>query len=216
MKLKVSGIIMDLDGTLVDSRQAYREALRRTFAAFGFSDFDAKLVFEIPRRLEQGMSINDLLPTSDVKKFLSLYLDTYYTLTEKLSKPISGVDETLKKLHGKAKLALLTMRHAPGKIVKKELEKLGLAKYFQCVVTALDTPFPKPSPEPILACAQLLGVKINDCAVVGDSISDVKAGKAAGAITIALISGIFTRNELEQEKPDLIIENINALPDFIL
>ncbi|MCX8177137.1 MAG: HAD family hydrolase [Candidatus Bathyarchaeota archaeon] len=216
MKLKVTGVIMDLDGTLVDSRQAYREALRRAFAAFGFSDFDAKLVFEIPRRLEQGMSINDLLPFRDVEKFLSLYLDTYYALTEELSKPMSGVDETLKKLCGKVKLALLTMRHTSRNNVKRELEKFRLAKYFRCIVTALDTSSPKPSPEPILACAQLLGVNINDCAVVGDSISDVRAGKAAGARTIALLSGIFTRNELEREKPDLVIENINALPDFIL
>lgn len=216
MKLKVTGVIMDLDGTLVDSKQAYREALRRAFAAFGFSDFDDRLVFEIPRRLEQGMSIKDLLPIRDVEKFLSVYLDTYYALTEKLSRPMSGVDEALKKLYGKVKLALLTMRHVSRKNVEKELEKLGLAKYFQCIVTALDTSSPKPSPEPILACAQFLGVKMDDCAVVGDSISDVRAGKAAGARTIALLSGIFKRNELERENPDLIIENINALPDFIL
>jgi phosphoglycolate phosphatase-like HAD superfamily hydrolase len=50
---------------------------------------------------------------------------------------------------------------------------------------------------------------------VGDSVADVKAGKNAGAKTVAVLSGIFSHKELEREKPDLILENINQLPDFL-
>jgi phosphoglycolate phosphatase-like HAD superfamily hydrolase len=50
---------------------------------------------------------------------------------------------------------------------------------------------------------------------VGDSVADVRAGKNAGAKTIAVLSGIFTREELEKEKPDLIINDINELPSFL-
>jgi phosphoglycolate phosphatase-like HAD superfamily hydrolase len=54
-----------------------------------------------------------------------------------------------------------------------------------------------------------------ECVVVGDSVADIKAGKNAGIKTVAVLSGIFSREELESEKPDLIIENVNKLPDFL-
>ena len=59
------------------------------------------------------------------------------------------------------------------------------------------------------------GIETCECVVVGDSVADIKAGKAAGAITVAVLSGIFSREELEREKPDLILENVNKLPDFL-
>jgi phosphoglycolate phosphatase-like HAD superfamily hydrolase len=51
--------------------------------------------------------------------------------------------------------------------------------------------------------------------VVGDSVVDIRAGKNAGAKTVAVLSGIFSREELEKEKPDLILESVKELPDFI-
>jgi phosphoglycolate phosphatase len=54
-----------------------------------------------------------------------------------------------------------------------------------------------------------------ECVVVGDSVADIKAGKNAGAKTVAVLSGIFSREELEREKPDLILESVNKLPDFL-
>jgi phosphoglycolate phosphatase-like HAD superfamily hydrolase len=50
---------------------------------------------------------------------------------------------------------------------------------------------------------------------VGDSISDIRAGKSAGATTVGVLSGIYSRKELEREKPDLILESVNFLPDFL-
>ncbi len=215
MKLKVKGIIIDLDGTLVDSKEAYREALKKTYTATGLKNFNTNIMLEIPRRLEQNLLIDDLIPEGNIEKFLDTYLKTYYKLTENKAKPFPSMPKTLEKLSKKAKLALLTMRHVSGEKVRKELEKFCLAKYFHCVVTALDTPFPKPSPEALLKCAEQLGVKMDECIVVGDSVADIKAGKKAGAKTVAVLSGIFTRKELEREKPDLILENIKELPSFI-
>ncbi len=60
-----------------------------------------------------------------------------------------------------------------------------------------------------------MGLETCECAIVGDSVVDVRAGKAAGAKTVAVLSGIFTRRELEKEKPDLILENVRKLPDFV-
>jgi len=214
-KLKIKGIFLDLDGTIVDSKEAYLEAVKTAFKTMGQRMVNAKIVTEIPKRLEQNLPIKNLLKGIDVQKFLDAYLIAYYQATSLKTKPMPKISDTLKKLSKKAKLALITMRYVPKEKVIKELEKFGLAKYFQYVITALDTHDPKPSPEALIKCAKQLDIQMCECVVVGDSVADIKAGKNAGAKTVAVLSGIFSREELESEKPDLILESVNKLPDFL-
>ena len=214
-KLKVKGIILDLDGTIVDSREAYIEAAKAAFAAIGQENVDIKIAMEIPRRLEQNLSVNNVINGIDMQEFLDAYLKSYYNVTATKTKPMPNVSETLKKLSQKAKLALITMRHVPEEKVIEELQKFGLVRYFQVIVTALDTSQPKPSPEALIKCARQLGIQTSECAVVGDSVVDVRAGRNVGAKTVAVLSGIFTREELEMEKPYLILKSVNELPDFL-
>ncbi|MGB9714499.1 MAG: HAD family hydrolase [Candidatus Bathyarchaeales archaeon] len=214
-KLKVKGLLLDLDGTIVDSREAYLEAAKKAFTAIGEKNFDAKIVMEIPRRLEQNLPINDIVKAADTQKFLDVYLKAYYRITAEKTKPMPNVQDSIKKLAEKTKLALITMRYVPREKIIEELEKFGLAKYFLHVTTALDTHSPKPSPEALIKCAEKLRIKTCDCAVVGDSVADVRAGKNAGAKTVAVLSGIFSRRELAKEKPDLILESLSQLPNFL-
>jgi len=215
LKWRVQGIILDLDGTIVDSREAYIEAAKAAFTAIGQKTADMKIATEIPRRLEQNLPITNIIKETEAQKFIDAYLKTYYDVTATKTKPMLNISETLKKLSQKTKLALITMRYVPKEEVIKDLEKFDLAKYFQVVVTALDTHHPKPSPEAPTECARQLGIQTNECVMVGDSIADVRAGRNVGAKTVAVLSGIFTREELAMEKPDLILESINELPDFI-
>ncbi len=215
VKLKVKGILLDLDGTIVDSTKAYLEAAKAAYVAIGRKTVDTKIAMEVPRRLEQNLSINNIIKGRDAQKFLDAYLNAYYQATWLRAKPLPNVSGTLKKISQKTKLALITMRYVPKEKVFKELQKFGLAKYFQVVMTALDTQYPKPSPEALIKCAKQLGIPVSQCAVVGDSVADTRAGKTAGMKTIAVLSGIFTKEELEKEKPDLILKSINELPDFL-
>lgn len=214
-KLKAEGILLDLDGTIVDSKEAYLEAAKTAFAAAGERIVDVNTALEIPKRLEQNLPIDDLVRGIDAQKFLKVYLNAYYDATATKTKPMPKISETLEKLSKKAKLALITMRYVPREKIVEELEEFGLARYFKHVMTAMDTDDPKPSPEALIICAKQLGVKTSECLVVGDSVADVKAGKNAGATTIAVLSGIFTREELERQKPYLIIESVNRLPDLL-
>jgi phosphoglycolate phosphatase-like HAD superfamily hydrolase len=90
-----------------------------------------------------------------------------------------------------------------------------LTRYFKLIITSQDVKEPKPSPQAFLIAANRLGVSAKDSLVVGDSIADIKAGRLAGARTAAVLSGLFSREELEKEKPDLIIRDINSLPKFL-
>lgn len=213
-KFKVKGIFLDLDGTLVDSTPAYIEAAKMAFRAVGKTPPPTEVLLELPKRVEQGRYIDDITQgTTD--EFLPVYLDAYHAITDKETKLLPNVAATLEVLSKKAKLALITMRHVPNETLQKELDGYSIAKYFTHIVTALDTDKPKPDPEALIVCIERLDVDMCDCIIAGDSINDLRAGKAAGAKTIALLSGLYTKEELERENPDLVLADINELPDLI-
>lgn len=212
--LKVKGIFLDLDGTIVDSTEAYVEAAKKAYQTIGLQQPETKTALEIPRRIEQGFSMTDLT-NGETKEFLKAYFQAWYTVSREKTKLIPNVSETLKVLSQKAKLALITMRHVPKQAIITELECFGISRYFTHVVTALDTAKPKPSPEALIKCVQALDVNICDCIITGDSVNDIRAGKAAGAKTVAVLSGLFQYEELIKEHPDLILNDLTALPQFI-
>jgi phosphoglycolate phosphatase len=216
LKLRVKAVFFDLDGTIVDSKKAYLIAMKTALSKLRKQKaVNYELVTEIPRRLEQKLPIDDVIPGINVNKFLEIYLDAYYQATSTWATLIPNVSNVLEKLSGRVKLALITMRYVPQAKVTEELARFDLAKYFQYVVTGFDTHDPKPSPEALIMCAKQLNTKVNECAVVGDSVADVRAGKNAGTKTVAVLSGIFSRRELERENPDLILESVKDLPDCI-
>lgn len=213
-KLKVKGILFDLDGTLVDSKPAYLEAARLTFRKLGLDPLTDAAAIELPRRLEQKLPLN-LNIKNDLSTFLEIYFNSFYSISGLETKLISNVSKTLNSLSKKMSLALITMRSTPKKSLIKELEKFNIAKYFDTIVTALDTCKPKPSPEALLKCVNAMNLDVSDCIIVGDSVTDMRAGRAANVKTVAVLSGIFSLQELAKEKPNLILPNITFLPDFI-
>jgi HAD superfamily hydrolase (TIGR01509 family) len=213
-KLGLKGILFDLDGTLVDSKKAYTYSAKKACAKLRCESVVGSSVLEIPRKLELNLPLTDIV-AKDVSVFLKIYLKTYYEVTKTKTYPLPGVAKTLEMLSQNAKLALVTMRFVPKEQVINELSQFGLSKYFAHVVTALDTSKPKPSPEALINCVRTLGVQMCDCIMVGDSVSDVRAGKAAGARTVAVLSGLFSRQELFAEKPDFIIKDVTELPRIV-
>ncbi len=206
---------MDLDGTIVDSRASYQYALMNAFQKLDRLTTDETLVTEVPKRLEQGKDVSDLIGNLDPKEFLNIYLRTFYESTKERSRLLPGAKNALQKLSAKAKLGLVTMRFVPSEAVIDELKMLNIADYFTHVLTAMDTQNPKPSPEVLIRCAQQSYLDLCECAIVGDSVVDVEAGKQARMYTIAVLTGIYSREELERVKPDSILKSIVQLPDFL-
>ncbi len=211
---QTKGIFLDLDGTIVDSTGAYLEAAQIAFQTIGKKTPENQILLEIPKRIEQHFTIDDLTQ-GHKKEFMQIYLKSYYSATETKTKLFPNISATLEALSTKAKLALITMRHCPNQVIQKELDYFGIAKYFTHIVTAMDTTKPKPSPEALIQCVEAMDLEMCDCIIAGDSVNDVRAGKAAGAKTVAVLSGLFNRDELAKECPDLILPNISSLPEFI-
>jgi phosphoglycolate phosphatase len=95
------------------------------------------------------------------------------------------------------------------------LKNAGVDTLFEAIVTSDDVEKRKPSPDPLIACAQQLDIKPGNCVYVGDTTTDIKAGKAAGMQTVGVLTGFDDHAALETEMPDAIIENIQNLLEVI-
>jgi phosphoglycolate phosphatase len=63
----------------------------------------------------------------------------------------------------------------------------------------------KPHPFLVIAATQLLDVAPQDCVFIGDSISDIRAGRSAGVVVVGLAKSADRRNDLRDAKPDALI-----------
>jgi len=219
-RLKVKALLIDLDGTIVDITEPCIEAAKEAAYTLRLHNIDTKIGLEIAKKLQSNLSLDEVFAKFGIdksigKEFLKAFLNAWYTIAPMKSTTLPKVNMTLQKLSEHFKLALITRRNMPKEPIMRELERLGLTKFFKFIVTSQDVAEPKPSPQAFAKAANQLGVSIHDCAIVGDAIVDIQAGKSAGAKTIAVLSGLFSREELKKQKPDLIIKNINSLPNLL-
>jgi HAD superfamily hydrolase (TIGR01509 family) len=213
-KLIVKGILFDLDGTILDTRPAYLYAAKTALKLLGQPIPEEDRLLQIPKRLELKMPITDIVP-AQTQQFLILFLRTFYETASQRTIPAPYVGQTLQVLSQRMKLAVITMRYMSNAKVAEELRRHGLDGYFAHIVTALDTPKPKPSPQALVKAVEAIDVEMCACVIVGDSVVDVEAGRAAGAKTVAVTSGLYTLEELEAAKPDFIIKAISDLPSLL-
>jgi phosphoglycolate phosphatase len=220
VNLRVKAILIDLDGTIVDIDEPLIEAAGQTASSLGLRNIDPKIGLELAKELQTNSSPSKVFAKFGVEEkmrkcFLEAFLSMWHSIVPLRTALVPKADVTLHRLSESYLLALITRRDMPKEPIRNELERLGLMRYFRLIVTSQDVKEPKPSPQAFLIAADRLGVPADECLVVGDSITDIQAGRLAGARTVAVLSGLFSREELEKEKPDLIIRDINSLPDFL-
>jgi HAD superfamily hydrolase (TIGR01509 family) len=220
-KLEAKALLIDLDGTIVDSMEVFEAATEAAFSAVGHKSSSGKLGLEIARCLQLNRSLDELFEQNHVnealrEKFLSVFLQSFYTIAASRTKLLPDVENTLHVLSRDFSLALITRRHVSKTQVVKELERLHVSSLFGAVVTSLEVAKPSPSPDALLKAADELQVPIDSCIVVSDSGVDIQAGKCAGAKTVAVLSGLFEKEELVKENPDLIIDEVRRLPEHLV
>ncbi len=91
------------------------------------------------------------------------------------------------------------------------LERVGMQRAFDAIITAADVQRGKPDPEGYLKAAAVLAVPIARCVVIEDSISGIRSAKAAGARCVAMTT-TFARDSLAAERPDWVVADFLNLP----
>jgi len=203
-------IIFDWDGTLADSKKANVKSFKKVLAEVGCivdDEFiERRIGIGARRTIEEILKENSIMFDDEMIENLIRKLINLQTNLSGMVNLFEGVTDLLDKLHGRIKIALSTMNNR--RTVNKQLSEKGIKKYFDIVVTADDVCKPKPDPEIFLVTAMKLNVDPEDCIVVEDSIFGVKAAKAAGMKCIAVTSGAYTREELRNENPDMIVDSV--------
>jgi HAD superfamily hydrolase (TIGR01509 family) len=206
----VKAVIFDWDGTLADTKEAIVRSFQKVLVEAGCLVSDEF----IERRVGIGTkkTLEEVLEECDVRfddEMLENLAGEKIRIQANLTEIVSlfdGAIELLENLQGKIKIALATM--SSRKVVDKLLPEKRIGGYFDVVVSADEIVKPKPDPEVFLASAAKLGVKPEDCVVVEDSVFGVRAAKAAKMKCIAVSSGAYSREELQEENPDLMINSL--------
>lgn len=213
-------VIFDWDGTLADTRKiivaSFQEALRQ----IGFK-VDAEF---IERRIGIGaaetfreilLSLNVQFDEELIGRLVKEKIRLEIELTGEMAL-FDGAKELLDALFGKVKIGLASMNNHD--VIEHMVKSKNLEKYFQIVITAESIKKPKPDPQIFLECASRLDVLAEECVVVEDSIFGVKAAKSARMGCVAVTTGVYSRQELEKEKPNLIVKSLKdkKVLNFIL
>jgi HAD superfamily hydrolase (TIGR01509 family) len=206
--LMVKAVIFDWDGTLADTRGAVVQSFQRVLGEVGCVVTDKfierRMGIGTKRTIEEALEECNVRFDDDLLEGLVREKIRIQTSLHKIVSLFEGAIELLEELQGRTKIALATM--SGRKVVDKLLPEKRIEGHFDVVVTADEISKPKPDPEIFLVSAAKLGVEPEDCMVIEDSVFGVRAAKAAGMKCIAVPSGAYTKEELQEENPDLMID----------
>jgi 2-phosphoglycolate phosphatase len=213
MKSPLKAVLFDLDGTLVDSEKDIAEAANYTREHYGL---DRVSDSTIAQYVGNGVLVllEKSLGTSDQVKILEAYkvFQDYYRLhCADHTKPYPGTFELLDHLKGR-NIQMGVVSNKPQEFTDSVLRQLNLAPYFGVAFGPEATTNRKPHPEPLLIAAQKLGAKPEEAIMIGDSVVDIMAAKAAQMRIGVLTHGYGTREMLEANNPDWIMD---SLPELI-
>ncbi len=228
MRIRPLAVSFDLDGTLFDHHRASRHALEILCREAGI-DFERFLpVFERrnqelwddyaagridssgirSRRFERtfaDLGIDGPDPAEWGERYLEIYQGCPF--------PVDGAEETLRRLHGRMILAIVTNGYTSTQ--HRKLESTGLARFFDLVLTSEEVGEPKPAPGIFRRAAERLALDAGRILHVGDSLESDVAGARAAGFQAAWFRPDGTPEDAAGEDV-MIVRRLGEIPDRIL
>jgi len=216
---RIQALCFDVDGTLRDTDDQYiarvnglLRPLRKLFPEGNTAAAARSLVmrledpvnrlFGFADRLGMDGPLQKMLELTNPWRTHEVRPDTY--------RLVPDIVPALEKMAARFHMAIITVRGLAG--TQAFLEHSKLSTYFRTVATVQTTRRCKPFPDQILWVAQQLAIAPQSCLMVGDTTYDIRAGKAAGAQAVGVLSGFGDENELRRRGADLILPSVATLP----
>ncbi len=214
-------ILIDVDGTLVDSVPDLAYCVDELMKQLGMPEHgEAKVrnwVGNGVERLCRRALIGQLDGEPDdalFDKAYPIFLELYAENTSKRSCLYPGVTEGLDYLQAQGyKLGCVTNKAA--QFTHPLLKDLGIFERFGIVVSGDTLAKKKPDPLPLLHAAEHFGVAPENALMLGDSVSDVKAARAAGFQIICMSYGYNHGVDIRDSSPDAVIDSMAELKDIL-
>ena len=204
--------MIDVDGTLVDSVPDLAYCVDEMMIALGKPPIGNEKVRlwvgnGVPRLVERALTGQlDGVPNNDeFDKAFPIFLDLYSRNSCVRSHLYDGVMEGLNYLMSKDYLIGCVTNKAE-QFTTPLLKSLGIFDYFKIVISGDTLEKKKPDPLPLIHSANFFKLNPKECLMLGDSVSDVKASRAAGFNIICMSYGFNHGNNIADENPDLVID----------
>ncbi|MEM7406755.1 MAG: phosphoglycolate phosphatase [Pseudomonadota bacterium] len=219
--MNIGAIAFDLDGTLVDSVPDLAFATNAAMHELGHPPHPEDTIRNwvgngVQRLVERAITgrFDGRVSDSEIAAAVSVFERHYAVANGVHSTVFDGVFEGLdavRSLH----LPLACVTNKPEQPARALLSTCGLADYFPCVVGGDTLPRRKPDPLPLTHIAAHFGVTPPELLVVGDSVSDVQAARAAGCSIIAVSYGYNHGRDIRSESPDHVVGTIAEVPGLL-
>jgi phosphoglycolate phosphatase len=214
-------ILIDVDGTMVDSvpdlAYCVDEMLRQLDMPVRGEDRVRQWVGNGVERLVERALADDLdgYPDEALKaRAYPIFLELYADNTCKRSMLYPGVRDGLDYLvRAGYKLGCVTNKDEAFTVPL--LKELGIYDKFAIVISGDTLPKKKPDPAPLLHATEFFGVTPAQSTMIGDSVSDVKAARAAGFQIICMTYGYNHGKNIADAKPDALIDSMVELESLL-
>ena len=214
-------VLVDVDGTMVDSVPDLAWCVDRMMEQLGLPPHGEAAVRRwvgngVERLVKRALtcSLEGEPEHGLYERALPVFTDLYQENTSKRSRLYPGVLEGLDLLAGRGyHLGCVTNKAA--RFTEPLLRDLGVAHFFTLVVSGDTLPEKKPDPMPLLYSAEYFGVDPRQSLMVGDSISDVKAARAAGFAIVCMSYGYNHGLDIRDFGPDAVIDSMTELARLI-
>ena len=218
--MKIDAIAFDLDGTLIETNDAWLNGLNRTLKLYG-NEGEVTMEFFIENHVgvEQTKVLSYYLDLSEqemdeaVKAFNEIFVSSIDYV--KLQDNVIETLEYISTMTEKRAIITNSYRKVTDAILDNlESRDLDIKKYFHTIVTRDSVKEGKPNPEIIYNTCNILDVDPENMIFIEDSTSGVQAGKKAGCYVIGYTSN-SSAEKLRNAGADAIITNLNKLEDSI-
>lgn len=221
MMKKPEMVLIDVDGTLVDSVPDLAYCVDEMLKALELPVRGEERVRHwvgngVERLVRRGL-VNDLNGEPDealFEKAMPIFNALYAENTSKRSCLYPGVKEALDFLRTTdVKIGCVTNKAA--QFTLPILKDLGIADYFEIVICGDTLAKKKPDPLPLLHAAEQLSVQPQNSLMLGDSMSDVKAARAAGFSIICMSYGYNHGEDIRDYHPDAVVDRMDEIKQLI-
>ena len=204
----IKATVFDLDGTIADTIDDIADALNSMLKDQGFPTLTRAQAlaninngaFRLVRRSLPEKYRND---DDFIRKCLSVYESYYEKCYDNRTYPYDGIIEALSEFSKRVPIAVLSNKQ--DLFVKNIVKKLFPSGMFSFVLGQGEFP-PKPDPAAILYVCEKLGVKPEECALVGDSNVDMLTAKNSGVHAVGVTWGYRSREMLIEHGAELLID----------
>lgn len=224
MIFEVSAVAFDLDGTLLDTIDDLASAVNGLLTEFGHEPLPTATIRTmvgkgmanlVRRALAQARHVApESIDDATVNTALVDYQQRYAAVLGRGTRSYPGLAESLRRLKMMGfPLAVVTNKAA--RFVRPHLEQAHIAHYFGLIVGGDTLGKRKPDPAPLLHVASAFGIAPARLLMVGDSINDVAAARAAGCPVVVLPHGYSEGLPVQNLEADAIVPTLTAVADCI-